>query len=108
MKHPVTPDGRYFVVRGRLWRMSNPALNEAERERHTRSLMKARRDIGQALREADTCRIEDARARVHQEKLALGERGLPWWHDGAPDYNRHLASNTPYNKWYESLSRGKH
>jgi len=24
MKHPVTPDGRYFVVRGRLWRMSNP------------------------------------------------------------------------------------
>jgi hypothetical protein len=24
--HPVTPDGRYFVVRGRLWPMSNPSL----------------------------------------------------------------------------------
>ena len=22
--YPVTPDGRYFVVRGRLWRMTNP------------------------------------------------------------------------------------
>jgi len=23
LKHPVTPDGRYFVVRGKLWRMSD-------------------------------------------------------------------------------------
>jgi hypothetical protein len=30
VKHPVTPDGRYFVVRGRLWRMANPGLDEAE------------------------------------------------------------------------------
>jgi hypothetical protein len=28
VKHPVTPDGRYFVVRGRLWRMTNPSLDE--------------------------------------------------------------------------------
>ena len=26
LKHPVTPDGRYFVVRGKLWRMANPNL----------------------------------------------------------------------------------
>ena len=25
-RYPVTPDGRYFVVRGRLWRCANPAL----------------------------------------------------------------------------------
>jgi hypothetical protein len=30
--HPITPDGRYFVVRGRLWRMANPSLGAAERE----------------------------------------------------------------------------
>jgi hypothetical protein len=24
LQHPVTPDGRYFVVRGRLWRMADP------------------------------------------------------------------------------------
>ena len=25
--HPRTPDGRYFIVRGRLWRLSNPNLS---------------------------------------------------------------------------------
>jgi hypothetical protein len=32
--YPVTPDDRYFVVRGRLWRMANPELPEEERTRH--------------------------------------------------------------------------
>jgi hypothetical protein len=32
LKHPVTPDGRYFVVRGRLWRLANPGLSSAERQ----------------------------------------------------------------------------
>jgi hypothetical protein len=27
------PDGRYVVVRGRLWRTSNPALDASERQR---------------------------------------------------------------------------
>jgi hypothetical protein len=31
VKHPVTPDGRYFVVRGKLWRMANPGLDETTR-----------------------------------------------------------------------------
>jgi hypothetical protein len=29
-RYAVTPDSRYFVVRGRLWRMSNPELSESE------------------------------------------------------------------------------
>jgi hypothetical protein len=29
---PRTPDGHYVVVRGRLWRLSNPALNPEIRE----------------------------------------------------------------------------
>ena len=37
-----------------------------------------------------------ARGRVDGAKRALGERGPVWWSDGAPDYNRHLAKNTPY------------
>ncbi len=45
MRYPVTPDGRYFVVRGRLWRMSNPALGEVERSRLVRKLMRARADL---------------------------------------------------------------
>src|SRR3954454_18114098 len=31
LKHPATPDGRYFIVRGRLWPMANPNLKEARR-----------------------------------------------------------------------------
>ncbi len=27
--YPNTPDGRYFVVRGRLWRSSNPPLTDS-------------------------------------------------------------------------------
>jgi hypothetical protein len=31
--HPTTPDGRYFVVKGQLWRCTNPSLSECERQR---------------------------------------------------------------------------
>ena len=44
-----------------------------------------------------------ARAAVDAAKVALGERGPVWWSDGAADYNRHLARNTPYASWYAGL-----
>lgn len=104
MRHPVTPDRRYFVVRGRLWRCSDPALPDDERARHTRELMQARAAVGRALRAGDRAAERDARARVHAAKCALGERGAPWWDDGAPDYNRRMARNTPYAAWHDALA----
>ena len=104
MRYPVTPDGRYFVVRGRLWRCSNPALGAEERGRLTRELMKARRDVGAARRAADPDAERDARRRVHEAKVALGERGSVWWEDGAQDFNRYLVKNTPYRSWYASIA----
>lgn len=89
-EYPRTPDGRYFVVRGRLWRRTNPALSEAERERHVGELMTARR----------------AGASVQAAKVALGERGPVWWDDGAADLNRHMAKNTPYAAWHAGLDAG--
>ena len=47
----VTPDGRYIVVRGRLWRRFNPNLSEAERECLVADLMKARRSVAAARRD---------------------------------------------------------
>lgn len=103
MRHPTTPDGRYFVVRGRLWRTSNPALDPDQRAELSRELGSARSAVGQALRRKDEDAERAARARVHAAKLALGERGDPWWDDGAPDYNRHMARNTPYAEWFAGL-----
>lgn len=97
-----TPDGRYLVVRGRLWRAANPHLPEDRRAELVADLMTARRDVRTALKSDDGFRLRDARRRVHAAKVALGERGPPWW-DDAPDYNRRLVTNTPYRRWYESL-----
>ena len=36
-------------------------------------------------------------------KRALGERGPPWWEDGAPDYNRQNVASTPYAAWFASM-----
>lgn len=99
---PRTPDDRYFVVRGRLWRTSNPQLPESERERLVRELMAARRAVRDAAgRPAETA---SARAAVDAAKVALGERGPVWWDDGAPDYNRHMARTTPYADWAAALN----
>ena len=105
-RYPVTPDGRYFVVRGRLWRCSDPSLPDADRQRHVDDLMRARSAVGRALRAGDADALADARRAVDAAKTALGERGAPWWRDGAPDYNRRLARNTPYRDWFEGLSEG--
>lgn len=99
---PVTPDGRYFVVRGRLWRMSDPTLPEDRRQLLIKELMTARRAVAAARRMHDQAAQDEAHAGVDLAKRALGERGPVWWHDGAPDLNRHMAKNTRYADWYEA------
>lgn len=102
-KYPGTPDGRYFVVAGRLWRMSNPALDPATRQNLVEQLMTARRQVGMAKKAGDAEAERSARAAVDAAKRALGERGPVWWSDGAPDYNRHMVANTPYAQWHAQL-----
>jgi hypothetical protein len=101
----ATPDGRYIVVRGRLWRRANPHLPEDERARLVRELMAGRRAVraakGRGSGDADALRA--ARAQVDAAKRGLGERGPPWWDDGAPDQNRRLARNTPYADWWAAI-----
>lgn len=98
---PVTPDGRYIVVRGRLWRAANPNLPEERRDVLVRDLMAARSAVGRARRAGDRQALAEAGAAVDVAKSALGERGpVVWWNDGAPDFNRRLAKNTPYADWW--------
>jgi len=107
MRYPVTPDGRYFAVRGRLWRCTDPRLSDAERRRLVEALMAARRAVAAARRAGDSARLAAARAAVDDAKRGLGERGPVWWTDGAPDYNRRMARNTPYAAWHATLDGGE-
>jgi len=93
----TTPDGRYLVVRGRLWRCSNPALTPQRRDELVHELMAARRAKRDATTDAER---EAAKERVDRAKHGLGERGPVWWDDGEPDLTRHLAKNTPYADWF--------
>jgi hypothetical protein len=102
-KYPTTPDGRYFVVRGRLWRTSNPALASDDRERLVKELMAARRAVATARGKSDADAEAAAHAAVGRAKVALGERGPVWWDDGSPDLNRHMARNTLYADWFAGL-----
>ncbi|MFI6024966.1 hypothetical protein [Amycolatopsis magusensis] len=74
-----TPDGRFIVVDGRRWRATDPEIPEEAAARLRSHLMRARRDVGAARRNQDTDAEREARARVHTAKVALGERGTPWW-----------------------------
>lgn len=84
-------------MRGRLWRAANPGLSPEDRDRLVADLMAARRAVRDAKDDKEA--MKAARAAVHAAKVALGERGPVWWTDGAPDYNRHMARNTPYADW---------
>lgn len=102
---PVTPDGRYIVVRGRLWRRANPSLPKEDRQSLVNDLMTARRAVAREKKADEGGEgLRKARRAVNAAKTALGERGPVWWTDGAPDLNRHMARNTPYADWFAGLS----
>ncbi|MFF4579891.1 hypothetical protein [Streptomyces sp. NPDC001389] len=74
-----TEDGRYVVVNGRRWRATDPELPPDVAGRLRAHLMEARRAVGAALRTHDEQAESAARKRVQTAKVALGERGAPWW-----------------------------
>ncbi|MBD8679287.1 hypothetical protein [Sphingomonas sp. CFBP 13720] len=101
MSDPLrTPDGRYIVVDGVVWRATRPNLSNEERDRLVKALMDARRAVGAGKRAADDAAVAAARRAVDAAKIALGERGPVWWTDGAPDWNRYKVENTPYAGWW--------
>jgi hypothetical protein len=76
-EHPeLTADGHHVVIDGRRWRATDPAIPPERRDELTRTLMAWRREV---RRTKGTDAEADARAGVHAAKVALGERGDPWW-----------------------------
>ena len=74
-------DERYLTINGRRWRRSDPAIPEKLRAELVAELMDARRAVGAGQRAGDDVATKQARARVQDAKVALGERGRAWWEE---------------------------
>ena len=71
-----TPDGRYVVIDGRRWRATDRDIPEERAAELRRVLMAWRREV---RRTKGTDEERAARDGVQAAKVALGERGTPWW-----------------------------
>lgn len=87
-----TDDGRYIVVGGRRWRATDPKI-PAERAAELRStLMAWRRDV---QRTRGTDGEAATRAGVQASKVALGERGTPWWEQTDDEREARWSAHVP-------------
>lgn len=87
-----TADGHYFVIDGRRWRATDPDIPEERRAELTRILMAWRRDV-KSTRGTD--REKRSRAGVQAAKVALGERGDPWWEQSDAERRRRWSADVP-------------
>ncbi len=79
---------RYFKVGVRRWRKADPHIPKRLRQELVDELMAARRAVKAALQSEDNAAERAARARVQDCKVALGERGQPWWEQPTPACQR--------------------
>jgi hypothetical protein len=85
---PIDEAPRWIEVDGRRWRATDPSIPAPLRQELVDELMAARRAIGALGRHGDEGLVADARRRVHAAKVALGERGEPWWDEPSDDGQR--------------------
>ena len=88
----TTEDGRYLVIDGRRWRATDPAIPQARREELTRVLMAWRREV---RRTKGTEEEAASRAGVQAAKVALGERGTPWWEQTDDERRARWSAEVP-------------
>ncbi|MEV1046220.1 hypothetical protein [Streptomyces sp. NPDC049916] len=93
-----TDDGRYVLIDGRRWRATDPDIPEAEAAALRSHLMAARRAVKEAGRADDDTALRRARERVQRSKVALGERGDPWWEQSAAERERRWSEGL---RWLE-------
>jgi len=89
---PRAEDGRYVVVDGRRWRATDPSIPEPRRQELTDVLMAWRREVRRAR---GTPEERAARAGVHAAKVALGERGAPWWEQSDDERRTRWETDPP-------------
>ena len=88
----TTDDGRYLVIDGRRWRATDPAIPQDRRRQLTNVLMAWRREVG---RSKGTDGERTARDGVQAAKVALGERGTPWWEQSDDERRARWETDPP-------------
>lgn len=72
-------DDHYFLVNGRRWRRTDPALPEELAAALRSHLGRGRNAVKTAKRAGDDAALAAARHRNGLAKHGLGERGPEWW-----------------------------
>lgn len=98
-----TPDGRYLLIGGRRWRAADPAIPDARRVELTETLMAWRREVRRAKGSDEE---PAARAGVHAAKIALGERGAPWWEQSDEERRTRWSAEVPFPEPDQQRARG--
>ena len=88
----LDPDGRHVVINGRRWRATDPAIPPERRDELQRLLMAWRRDVRRTKGTADE---GASRAGVQAAKVALGERGTPWWEQSEAERRTRWMAEVP-------------
>lgn len=87
-----TPDGHHVVIDGRRWRATDPLIPDERRSELQRILMAWRRQVKTTRGTPDEAHT---RAGVHAAKVALGERGDPWWEQTEEQRRRRWEADVP-------------
>ena len=87
-----TDDGHHVVIDGRRWRATDPDIPAERRDELQRILMAWRREV---RRTKGTPEEAASRAGVQAAKVALGERGTPWWEQTADERHARWEREVP-------------
>ncbi|MET0999984.1 MAG: hypothetical protein ABWX73_14810 [Marmoricola sp.] len=88
----LDPDGRHVVIKGRRWRATDPDIPEDRRDELQHVLMAWRREV---RRTKGTEEESASRAGVQAAKVALGERGTPWWEQSEAERRARWSAEVP-------------
>ena len=88
----TTDDGHFVVIDGRRWRATDPLVPDDRRHELQSVLMAWRRDV---RRTKGTDEERTSRDGVQAAKVALGERGTPWWEQSEEERRARWEATVP-------------
>jgi len=86
---PADATGPHWVdIDGHRWRATDPSIPSSFRQELFDELLRSRQAIALLKATGDQALVEHNRRQTHAAKVALGERGEPWWEPPTPQGRR--------------------